>query len=338
MSTSLRNKFLLLLVGFFVGAKIVSAKPIDSITVVAPATVSAGQANTATVIAVFDEDSAAPTTAETITIESANNDFESFSFTTTPGQTSYGGVFTSIPLTFFEAGTAILTARTNSGVSGFDTLTVNAGNFTKLIVVGPGQTLDEGRDPTVNTTGRTGSATSPVVNSTFGVTVFATDDQYNAVAGSSMVTLSAGSHVPELPLSQALSGGQTTFTVSIDAPKITETFTATASGLTTGSANVTSAGPEAEKVNAFPSPFNPHTGTVKFQYVVDSVKSVTLKVTDQFGQAIWEKSSTGVPNTLNIEQWDGKNDRGTVVAAGVYYVLLEVSGELKSKKKFGVTK
>ena len=36
--------------------------------------------------------------------------------------------------------------------------------------------------------------------------------------------------------------------------------------------------------------------------------------------------------------WNGRNDKGNIVAAGVYYILLEKDGSIESKKRFGVVK
>lgn len=92
-----------------------------------------------------------------------------------------------------------------------------------------------------------------------------------------------------------------------------------------------------EQIFTFPSPVNPRTTNVKFQYRLTSNKTVTIKVLDQFGQKVWEKEDSGLA-TKNTVQWDGKAANGDYVAAGVYYALLEIDGKIKSKRKFGVKK
>jgi len=260
-------------------------------------------------------------------------------FLTNNTRTTYGDGTESF--TFYRAGTVRLRATSTTGVT--DTslpFNVSTGAANKLIIIAPGQSLLAGRDPSIVTTGRSGVADAPVVNSTFQIRVQLTDANFNPVSGTDSVQLTGGSFSTIVPSgTQSLVEGVATFTVSISAPKSAETYTVLSTGsLVSIDATVTSAGPESERVAAFPSPFNPHEEDVSFQCVVDADKNVSLKVIDQFGNKVWEKSDDGEANTLNIVTWNGKNDDGVVVAAGAYYVLLEVDGSLKSKKKFGVKK
>jgi hypothetical protein len=93
----------------------------------------------------------------------------------------------------------------------------------------------------------------------------------------------------------------------------------------------------AEEIVPFPSPYNPHRGTLKLQFRLEAAKDITVKILDQFGQQVWETSLAGQA-TVQAITWDGKTKMGDYVATGVYYAVLEVSGTVKSKKKFGVKK
>lgn len=74
-----------------------------------------------------------------------------------------------------------------------------------------------------------------------------------------------------------------------------------------------------------------------FRFQLNDAASVKVIVKDQFGQDVWRTEYSG-PKGQNNVSWDGRNERGHVVAAGVYYALLEVKGEITSKKRFGVVK
>lgn len=365
MSTLSRNKLLFLLAGLLIIslAKNVSAGALAEINPFVGGPYTAGVSNTdvfidyddtANVTPCVDSPGSAATSGTVVSLvlvdQSDNSEITTAhnqqSFTTNGSATTFG--LSGNPFTFYRTGTFKLRARSTSPAlesTSCTSFVVNPAGPSKLIVTVAGESLTGG----MNTgNGKTGSANSVVSGSTFAVTVTLTDPYHNIVTSSGPILIDlTGDSNASIPISQKpLSNGQATFIVSLTSPKITETFTASAStsSYTPGTTVVTSAGPENEKVNVFPSPFNPYVadantgGYVHFQYVVDAPKTVTIKVIDQFGGQVWEKADSGQPNTLNIVRWDGRNGEGNIVAAGAYYVLLEVGGDLKSKKKFGVVK
>lgn len=93
-----------------------------------------------------------------------------------------------------------------------------------------------------------------------------------------------------------------------------------------------------DTIYAGPSPFNPKTGTITFGFHVNENRSMKILVLDLFGQEVWEKTVDAVANLMTMTSWDGTNNKGQMVAAGVYWVVLERDGHWESKKKFGVIK
>ncbi len=103
---------------------------------------------------------------------------------------------------------------------------------------------------------------------------------------------------------------------------------------------ISKSGLPGETIFAGPSPFNPKIGeTIRFGFRVAQDQSVKIRVLDLFGRQLWETSVQATAGFLNTSAiWNGRNGNGELVGAGVYWVVLEVDGEWKSKKKFGVIK
>lgn len=76
---------------------------------------------------------------------------------------------------------------------------------------------------------------------------------------------------------------------------------------------------------------------MRFRFRLNQPGGVAVIVKDRFGQDVWRTEFSGGEGQ-NEASWDGRNQNGHIVAAGVYYGLLEVGGEIKSKKQFGVVK
>ncbi|MBN2564581.1 MAG: carboxypeptidase regulatory-like domain-containing protein [Candidatus Eisenbacteria bacterium] len=83
-------------------------------------------------------------------------------------------------------------------------------------------------------------------------------------------------------------------------------------------------------VSNFPNPFNPRT-TVRFD--VPSRAAVGLRVYDVSGRLVRTLVNAGAhdPGRFSVE-WNGTDERGTPVAAGVYFALLSVGDETVSGK------
>jgi len=245
------------------------------------------------------------------------------------------------PYTFFKASTSLrLRAYTASGVTATNAsnFTVIASSATKLLMIGPGMTHVPGTNPSA-TDGISGVFTPQEANQPFTITVILTDNQFNTVNQADTVSFPAVSNVT-LPGNTALQNGQRDFSITITAPKISPTITVTDVSEPTvanGSLTITTAGPPEEEVFPFPSPFNPKTGNITFRFRLTKPKSVDVIVVDRFGQKVWSRSVNANLGITDLT-WDGKNDNGVVVAAGVYYVMLEVDGSISHKRMFGVVK
>src|SRR5262249_5354741 len=84
------------------------------------------------------------------------------------------------------------------------TVNVVGGTFKKVLVLAPGESPAPGTQ-----TGRTGTATDQSINYAFTVTVLATDQWWNPVAGpADVVHITSGDPLAQLPPDQAMVNGQ----------------------------------------------------------------------------------------------------------------------------------
>ncbi len=86
---------------------------------------------------------------------------------------------------------------------------------------------------------------------------------------------------------------------------------------------------------AFPNPFNPHTQKVTIRYSLEKDALITVKVYDSNGEIVTTLLEDQPRNKLveYSEVWNGKNDRGDMVANGVYFYLITTStGETAAGK------
>lgn len=287
-------------------------------------------------------------TGETMRIELVKsgvvqeNGMPATTFSINSGQTTYGGASGPIPLTFFKADTGLQFRVTsgNNGTTGLSpTFNVVANSAGKLVVLAPGEELDPGTDPATSD-GKTGTAVFQEPNQSFTITVRLTDNWYNPVAANHAITLTSGELI-SLPSGGTLVNGIGTYSVTITGAKTTRSITATDvsdTNVVAGSADVSTGGPPTQEIFPFPSPFNPKLGqTMTLRFRVSEPKSAKLKILDQFGQSLWQKEVSAVVG-FNDVLWNGKNENGTFAASGVYYVILEIDGSIKSKKRIGVVK
>lgn len=254
----------------------------------------------------------------------------------------YGGAsFHLVPIQIFRAGSN-LSVRASAAAQPaiFDqtsTFTVIPGSPTRLVAfVPPDMTFDPGKN---TGSGAIGSVTREPFE-VFTVRVNQTDAFFNLVTSPNPnVTLSVSGDLVSYPASATpLVNGTVDFPVSISIARSERVVFANAPSRSQGSVLVRTAGPEKETIFPFPSPFNPGLGSpMTFRFQLNDAASVKVIVKDQFGQDVWRTEYSG-PKGQNNVSWDGRNERGHVVAAGVYYALLEVKGEITSKKRFGVVK
>lgn len=100
-------------------------------------------------------------------------------------------------------------------------VTVNAGAFTKLQILVPGETAAPG-----STTGKTGSPSAVSQGTSINVTVRSVDANWNLVNSSDGIVISSSDGAATLPANNNLSSGSQTFSVILNTPG-TKTITAT---------------------------------------------------------------------------------------------------------------
>lgn len=124
------------------------------------------------------------------------------------------------------AGTYTVTGTYNTVAQGFATLTVNAGVFTKLQLLVPGETAAPGTD-----TGKTGTPAIEYVNEPFKATVNAVDQYSNVVSSvTDTIDITSNDTKAKLPLDAPLVNGAGTFSItpeSVSYKPNTTTITAT---------------------------------------------------------------------------------------------------------------
>ncbi len=79
----------------------------------------------------------------------------------------------------------------------------------------------------------------------------------------------------------------------------------------------------------YPNPFNPST-TINYQ--IPEAGRVTLRIYDLLGQLVTTLVDREVVAGTHSVVWAGKNERGELVAAGVYIYRLEAAGVVRTKK------
>jgi len=85
----------------------------------------------------------------------------------------------------------------------------------------------------------------------------------------------------------------------------------------------------AELHRIFPNPFNPQTA---ISYTVATAGRVTLNIYNARGRLIRTLVDKPQAAAQYIESWNGRDDTGSAVASGVYFVRLESGGRVNTKK------
>lgn len=142
-------------------------------------------------------------------------------------------------VTLKTAGAATITAtNVTDGTKTANTspsITINAGAFTKMQIIVPGETLSPG-----SASGKTGSPSGQTPGTAFTVTVRAVDANWNLVSSTNTVGITSSDGTATLPANAALVGGTKDFSVTLNG---TGDFTVTATNITDGTktANVSPA-------------------------------------------------------------------------------------------------
>jgi adhesin/invasin len=147
-----------------------------------------------------------------------------------PADTALVGGTKQLSVTLKTAAAQTLTAadQTNGAITSNTSasVTVNAGSFTKLQILLPGESADPG-----STTGKSGSPTARTAGSAFNVTVNAVDANWNLVSSTDTVHLSSTDTHATLPADTALVGGTKQLSVTA---KTAGSWTFTAADQTNG--------------------------------------------------------------------------------------------------------
>ena len=78
-----------------------------------------------------------------------------------------------------------------------------------------------------------------------------------------------------------------------------------------------------------PNPFNPDT---QIRFELPRAGHVRLLVFDLAGRKIRTLVDGHLAAAVHTQRWDGRDDRGLPAASGVYFVKLEVNGEVATEK------
>src|SRR5439155_739998 len=149
---------------------------------------------------------------------------------TMPSNAALAAGTQTFSITFKTSGSVTLTASdVSDGSKSANTspaITVNAGSFTKLQVLMPGESAAPG-----TASGKSGTATAQTAGTAFNVTVRAVDANWNPVSTNDTVHITSSDSNATLPADAALSGGTQTFSVTLNTAG---SATVTASDLTNG--------------------------------------------------------------------------------------------------------
>jgi hypothetical protein len=81
--------------------------------------------------------------------------------------------------------------------------------------------------------------------------------------------------------------------------------------------------------NCFPNPFNPST-TISF--VLPAQGPVDLSIFDVYGRLVRTLLKNDMSAGEHTTGWDGRDSDGAAASTGIYFVRLEVQGEVRTKK------
>jgi hypothetical protein len=250
--------------------------------------------------------------------------------TYTASVTFTSGQATSVSTTLTKAETATITA-TDGSLSGVasSSLTVNAGAFTKLQVLMPGETAAP-----ETASGKTGTPTAPTAGTPYTVTVYAVDSNWNVVnAVTDNVGITSSDANAALPANAALVAGTQTFSVTL---KTAGTATITAADITDGgkTANTSPsiavhAGPFSKLQLLVPGEtVAPGTGSGKTGAPAAQTAGAAFTVTVNAVDANWNPVSS--TDTVHITSSDGAatlpSDAALVGGTKTFSVTLNTAG------------
>ena len=83
---------------------------------------------------------------------------------------------------------------------------------------------------------------------------------------------------------------------------------------------------------AYPNPFRSGDSRMNFGYTLPRAGSVRLQIVDAAGRCVRRLVDATQTAGNQAVVWDGRNERGTGVASGVYFIRLESGGETRSER------
>jgi hypothetical protein len=166
---------------------------------------------------------------------------------TLPGNTALvaGTKNLAVILNTIGAQTLTLTNITDGGkvADVSSSITVDAGVFTKLQILLPGETADPG-----SPTGKTGTPTAQTAGASFNVTVNAVDDAWNVVSSTNTVGITSNDANATLPANAVLVAGTQTFAITLNTAGVS---TVTSSNITDGTKTANTSADVTVNVGAF---------------------------------------------------------------------------------------
>lgn len=87
--------------------------------------------------------------------------------------------------------------------------------------------------------------------------------------------------------------------------------------------------PRASLGNCYPNPFNP---SMTIEFALPDKQHVTLVIYDSAGRRVRTLVDEVAVQGISRISWDGRNDSGSLVASGIYFVRLKSNGDTMTRK------
>ena len=81
--------------------------------------------------------------------------------------------------------------------------------------------------------------------------------------------------------------------------------------------------------NNYPNPFNPIT-TIRYDLL--EANNVTISIHDIMGKVVKKLINTNQTSGYKTVEWNGTNDIGEIVSAGMYFYSIKTSTFIQTKK------
>ena len=255
-----------------------------------PTAQNAGSAFTIRVRAVDEWWNLVPSVTDRVSISSTDL------FAEMPAETTLTAGEISFPARLFRCGMQTISASDleTQGISPHTSRPVEIvpGSYSRILLLAPGEESAPGTE-----TGRTGEATDQSINYSFTVTVYATDQWFNPVAGvSDVIRLTSNDPMAELPSDTPLSDGRADLTVRLSTGGYQQI---TAANITQPSMTSSTT-----QVRAISSGFHLEAEIFPAAVKAGEEFSLTVKVTNDAGSVIQEINSFVTLEVMNASTQD----------------------------------